>query len=430
MTSMHARVAIAALTLAGALASAGPAAAKSPPSTVKCGDTLTRSVKLTSDLTDCPADGLVIGAAGITVDLNGHTIDGTVTQATPCDGPPSGSIGIANAGGYGGLTIMNGTVQQFSGGFNAGSDTTGMADSSLHDLTVRDNRFSGIVLGSAQRLNNDNRIVANHVYGNGCGDGIALNNAHGNLVAHNRSHDNGGGITICCSDHNSVRDNLVSHNVDSGILVCCDSSDNVVEHNDVLDNPGNGIIVLFGAAGTLVRENHVSRNGNDIVIFEASDNTVARNRATDAVGCSDCGGPTGSGYGIGVALGANDNVVADNVVSRTRQDGIGILDFDPADPGNPLPNRTTVRGNVVRDAGGDGVRVDAGTEGTVIERNYAFGAADDGLHVDSAAAVLTGNAAFFNHDLGIEAVPGVTDGGGNRAHRNGNPAQCTGVACS
>ena len=31
-----------------------------------------------------------------------------------------------------------------------------------------------------------------------------------------------------------------------------------------------------------------------------------------------------------------------------------------------------------------------------------------------------------NGDLGIEAVSGVTDGGGNRARGNGNPAQCVG----
>jgi parallel beta-helix repeat protein len=427
MTSTHARAAIAALTLAWALASAGPAAAKSPPSTVKCGDTLTRSVKLTADLTDCPGDGIVIGAAGITVDLNGHTIDGTVTEAPDCDIQPSGSIGIGNAGGYGGLTVMNGTIQQFAGGFNAGSDTTGMADSSLHDLTLRDNRFGGISLGSAQRLNNDNRIVGNHLYGNGC-DGIKLNNAHGNLVAHNRSHDNGSGITICCSDHNVVRDNTVSHNVDTGIPVCCGSSDTLLEGNDVLDNAGNGILVAFGAEGTLVSENHVAHNGNNIVILDAGDNTVSRNRVTDALGCAACGEPTG--YGIGVAGRANDNVVFDNVVSRVEKDGIRIADLDPADPGNPVPNRTAVRRNVVSDAGGDDVRVDAGTEGTMLERNQAVRAGDDGIQIDSAAAELTGNRAFFNHDLGIEAVPGVTDGGGNRAYGNGNPAQCTGVVCT
>ena len=33
-------------------------------------------------------------------------------------------------------------------------------------------------------------------------------------------------------------------------------------------------------------------------------------------------------------------------------------------------------------------------------------------------------------DSGIEAVPGVTDGGGNRASGNGQPAQCLGVVCA
>jgi hypothetical protein len=32
-------------------------------------------------------------------------------------------------------------------------------------------------------------------------------------------------------------------------------------------------------------------------------------------------------------------------------------------------------------------------------------------------------------DLGIEAVAGVLDGGGNRALGNGNPLQCLKVVC-
>jgi hypothetical protein len=54
---------------------------------------------------------------------------------------------------------------------------------------------------------------------------------------------------------------------------------------------------------------------------------------------------------------------------------------------------------------------------------------DDGIDVDSAATTLIGNHAVRNGDLGIEAVVGVTDGGGNKASGNGNPAQCTNVAC-
>ena len=120
-------------------------------------------------------------------------------------------------------------------------------------------------------------------------------------------------------------------------------------------------------------------------------------------------------------------MVSANVIARTKEDGIRILDFDPADPGNPVPNGTVVRGNVVRDAGVDGLGVDATAEDTLLERNVAIRAGDDGIQ--SAAGVLTRNAAFFNDDLGIEAAPGVTDGGGNRARGNGNPLQCIGIAC-
>jgi hypothetical protein len=95
-----------------------------------------------------------------------------------------------------------------------------------------------------------------------------------------------------------------------------------------------------------------------------------------------------------------------------------------------------VRGNYVRDAGVDDIGVGTDVNGnpaavtdTLILRNTATGAGDDGIDVDSVATTLTRNGAFRNHDLGIEAVPGVTDGGGNKAAGNGNPLQCTNVFC-
>jgi parallel beta-helix repeat protein len=301
-----------------------------------------------------------------------------------------------------------------------------MSGSDLHDLTARDNRFSGISMGSRDGRNDDNRIVRNHVYGNGCRDGIALNTARGNLVAHNRSHHNGEGIGICCSERNVVRDNRVTHNADNGIGVCCDARDNRIEDNEVLDNANNGIVLFFGAEGTLVRGNHFARNGDNVFVGDAGGgNTIARNLVTDALGCPFCDPPTG--FGIAVVGITSDTAIVDNVVARTKEDGIRVLDFDPVDAGNPVPSGTVVRGNVVRDAGVDGLGVDGGAEGTVLERNLAVGAGDDGIQ--SAAGLLRKNSAFFNHDLGIEAAPGVTDGGGNRARGNGNPLQCVGIAC-
>jgi parallel beta-helix repeat protein len=436
MTGIRNRTAIAAPALAAAALAliVSTALAKPPPNTLQCGQTLTHSVRLTDDLTDCPGDGLVIGAAGITVDLNGHTIDGTVTQLTDCNVSPRGVAGIHNAGGYDGLTIENGTLQQFSNGLAAGSDTTGMANSNLHDLTARDNRFFGITMGSAQRLNNDNRIEHNVAYGNGCRDGIGLNNAHGNHVADNRAHDNGGGIGICCSDsnvvehntvwgnkgigigvffgsdsHNVIRHNRVSGNGEIGILVALQEGEqrNVVERNAVSGNAFAGIL-LDDANANDVSANRVARNGDGIIVF-GNRNRIAGNIVVGTVGC-----PEGCGFGISLE-GGEANLVIHNAVARTPRDGIRVAAFEPEVP--TVDN--VVRENVVRDAGVDGLSV--GTEGvgtvtsTLLDRNLALRSGHDGIDVESPLTTLTRNLALHNADLGIDAVTGVTDGGGNRA---------------
>ena len=67
---------------------------------------------------------------------------------------------------------------------------------------------------------------------------------------------------------------------------------------------------------------------------------------------------------------------------------------------------------------------------SLLKGNVARGAGDDGFDIESHSAKLTRNKANHNHDLGIEAVPGVIDGGGNIAHHNGDPRQCTHIACN
>jgi hypothetical protein len=61
--------------------------------------------------------------------------------------------------------------------------------------------------------------------------------------------------------------------------------------------------------------------------------------------------------------------------------------------------------------------------------NRAIRSGDDGIDVEEAATTTTRNTAVQNADLGIEAVLGVIDGGGNRAFGNGNPLQCLNVEC-
>jgi hypothetical protein len=49
--------------------------------------------------------------------------------------------------------------------------------------------------------------------------------------------------------------------------------------------------------------------------------------------------------------------------------------------------------------------------------------------VGSQGTVIRANIANGNADLGIEAVAGAIDGGGNRASGNGDPRQCVNVKC-
>src|SRR5690242_13975220 len=79
----------AAVLLAGGLTAATGGLAQA--SALHCGDVITVNTRLSSDLVNCPDNGLVIGADNITLDLNGHVIDGDGTPfpscppATPCD---------------------------------------------------------------------------------------------------------------------------------------------------------------------------------------------------------------------------------------------------------------------------------------------------------------------------------------------------------
>jgi hypothetical protein len=89
-----------------------------------------------------------------------------------------------------------------------------------------------------------------------------------------------------------------------------------------------------------------------------------------------------------------------------------------------------VRRNLVKDSGVDAFRVKSADRHAHLNGNVAKGSGDDGFDVESRSAKVTKNRAFGNHDLGIEAVRGVIDGGGNVARHNGDPRQCTNIVCN
>jgi hypothetical protein len=97
-------------------------------------------------------------------------------------------------------------------------------------------------------------------------------------------------------------------------------------------------------------------------------------------------------------------------------------------------SRNVVLGNTVVANTEDGVLIGepafgAHADETLVKRNHAARNGDDGVDVNDPGNTLAANTADDNGDLGIEAVAGVIDGGGNRASGNGNPLQCLNVFC-
>jgi hypothetical protein len=356
-----------------------------------CGSVLTRSTVLTHDLTGCPGNGLVIGADDVTLNLNGHTVAGDGILQEPCPGDEPCDVGIDNSAGHARVRILGGSITDFA----TGVLVAGAQLNDLRHLLVARSYFAGIVVADSS--------------------GTRLRSS---TAAYNGLTTDSGGIVLFTSRDSRIVRTWLLGNGDAG-LFAAESDNNFIAHNTVTDNIHAGI--ALDGRGNDVRRNRVARNGDGIIVT-GDGNHVSRNHVTDAVGCSD------GGCGFGISLeGGTGNAVSGNVVLGADNVGIRV----DAYAGSAAD--TLIRNNLVRDAGVHGIAVDLDHVGpvtdTVVISNHALRADDDGIHIGSASTRLARNFATGNADLGIDAVAGVTDGGGNRATGNGNPLQCVNIRC-
>lgn len=155
--------------------------------------------------------------------------------------------------------------------------------------------------------------------------------------------------------------------------------------------------------------------------FDVDGSLLRRNVTTEGLHIGGSGNSILRNHGGGLFLNAGGG----NIVRGNRLTAGLVL--SPGFSGN------LIRGNTVTGGAGfpegDAIIVAAGAVGNVLVANSASGSGDDGIDVEEPSTTLIRNRAFGNPDLGIEAVAGVIDGGGNRAWDNGNPLQCLNVAC-
>jgi parallel beta-helix repeat protein len=334
---------------------------------VSCGDTITTDTTLHKNLVDCPNNGILIGADNVTLDLNGHLVDGDGTEFAGCD--PNAEIcdsGIVDDG-HNGVTVKHGRVREFGIGVLVGTSSAGrVRHNHLLDISSSRNLFFGFVVASSARS-----LVRN-------------SSGSGNLPP------DGDGMGLFGSHHVRILHNSFRHNppFSPGLHVAFDSNHNLIKGNLFSRNPDVGI-ALEDADRNRVRRNRFVRDGTGIDVRDGNRNVIARNRVFRA-------GRQGHGTGIGIAKGRG-NLIARNVIVRRAPD--------------------------------DGVHVFGQAKHTLLRGNRARHTKDDGIDVDSRTTKLTANRAVRNQDLGIEAVRGVIDGGGNIARHNGDPRQCTHIPC-
>jgi Right handed beta helix region len=384
------RISLAIFALAGAgLIAFG--ANQASASHVSCGDEITTDTTLDSDLVDCPNNGIVIGADDITLDLNGHRIDGDGTEFAGCGKEELCDVGVFNDG-HNGVTVRHGSVREFGSGVLVGSSGGGrVRHNRVGDISSSKNQFFGfLVIGAARSL---------------------VRNSSGH---HNPGPD-GDGMGLFGCRHVRILHNKFRHNAGPGIHVDFGSSDNLIKRNRFSRNGTS----LFVGGDQSADHNRVKRNrfrgGRDdgILVSPGNGNVIARNHLTQA--------------GNILIENGGGNLVARNVVRGARRAGIllGLPNFPVGGANN------VVRRNLVKGSGRQGFLVTEDKDHTLLRNNVAVRAGDDGFAIRSQTAKLIGNRAVRNAELGINAVLGVIDGGGNKAHGNGNPAQCTtNIACN
>ena len=257
-----------------------------------------------------------------------------------------------------------------------------------------DNRFMGVLL---LHFSDGNEIGNNAISGSTLTPGLALFDSSHNRVEYNDVDGNDEGIASSGGDDNDVRKNVVSHNL-------------------------GGAIGADEGVGTRVRDNLVADNGDGITIGGGRETQITGNivKRSGFFGAPDTGG-------FGVVLdSSDDSTIAGNIFVDGRGPAIFITTLDV--PGTS--DRTVISHNIANSRRSDGILVNADAADTLIQHNSADRNGGDGIKVDAEGTTLRRNRANRNHDLGIEAVPGVIDGGGNHAFGNGNPAECLYIACS
>jgi parallel beta-helix repeat protein len=322
------------------------------------GDTLTVDTTLDSDLNGL-GTALIIGADGITLNLNGHTISGDST-----------GYGVDNTGGYDDVTVKDGTID----GFGQGIRAEGASGFTLEDLS-----FSGDTSGSHAHVidirGGEDVMIEDVTIVVGAGspshaEAIRLESIDGVQVTDVEVDGGWIGVNFALPDplpngvtptNGEVKDSTFSNNAFMGVFIA-NSTDAEIVDNTVTNTGLFGIYAGWGTgvSGVTIKENEVSGSGvygitlSGAVNSEVSGNTVTGS-GVDGIALYALFGGTSDNevednevsnsgrYGISLRGGASDNAVKENVVSGS---GTYDLHWDGSGSGNTWEDNVYVTSNL------------------------------------------------------------------------------------
>ena len=312
---------------------------------VSCGQTITESTTLDSDVGPCSNNGIVVGADGITLNLNGHRVFGTAAS-----GDGAGVLLVNRRG----VTVTSGTVSDFDGGVAiAGGGGNTVVRINAHDNIGASQGHPPAPStlwgdGIAVQGSSDNRILFNDVQNNGPFSGIGLFTGdtdhpfippalvEGNLIQGNNVQNN-----VACRlgpfcDNDGIRlEPRVGTSCLTGPAICPGRGNRVI--GNTVDRNGLDGISLFGfTSNNVVQGNTANFNGfrgavpGDGVRVFGSSNTISSNsaRGNAAAGISVARRPPTVGSFPAANPNGRNNTLTRNVASRN-----GIFDLWDSNPG-------------------------------------------------------------------------------------------------
>ncbi len=207
-----------------------------------CGATILEDLTLDHDVA-CTGDGLIAGADGIRIDLNGFTLSGS--------GVGAGMV----INGRHDISISGGTISGFATAVRVNAST---------DVEIKHIAFAGNPEGIDFQAGSVDNTVKENLFRDRTIRGIMLRqNARDNDIKSNTFTNNRVGILIFGGIDNTVKDNNVSGSTFAGIRLNVIASGNVLKDNTVWSNAA-GIEFLVtptgSAQGNELKGNTLSTN--------------------------------------------------------------------------------------------------------------------------------------------------------------------------